>query len=63
MKNRKIIVALQNNQVVQIFEQSKVNGCQYKEPEEIMVKWNWPKSTWMKKRLQEINNLNYAPIA
>ena len=52
---KKLTIIPQRKQIVEIFEQSMI----YAEPPEMGVRWSWPKSTWMQKRLEIIKN---API-
>ena len=37
-----------------VIHQSKANGAPYVEPEHIHQKWEWPKDTYMRKRLARL---------
>lgn len=53
---KKIPLATEQSDVQNIFEASRIYGGLYREPEQQEGKFNWPRSTWMRKRLAKLND-------
>ena len=49
-----------------VFLQSRVNGADYREPEHVNQKWDWPRGTFLQRRRAELAQkeepVHYCPL-